>query len=285
MLELIKKNDKLHKELDQLRNSGNTIGFVPTLGALHNGHISLINKALEYSDIVVCSIFVNPTQFNEKSDFDRYPRPLSKDMKMLDKNNCHILYLPDEKEIYPKGFKSYAMSLGDLGKVMEGGNRPGHFNGVVEVVHRLLDIVKPDFAFFGEKDFQQLAIIRKLVKTAKLKTEIIPCPIIRESDGLAMSSRNRLLSREQRQKAPILFKVLKKVSKNTKKLSPTKVKQWARELLLKENVSLEYIEIVKEEDLQPINKWYKRKACRVFIAARFGEIRLIDNMVIVYRPK
>jgi len=285
MLELIEKNDQLHQRLDELQKSGKTIGFVPTLGALHQGHMSLISKALKLSDFVVCSIFVNPTQFNEKSDFERYPRPIDEDVKLLKKNGCHFLFIPSVQQIYPKNHKKYTVRLGSLAKVMEGANRPGHFAGVVEVVHRLFTIVKPDFAFFGEKDFQQLSILRFMVKKARLKVKIVPCSIIREKDGLAMSSRNRLLKPEHRKMAPILYKTIQKVSKNKNGLSPAKIKKWAMDFLKSKGVNVEYIEIAKEEDLKSISYWLKTKPIRVFIVARFGEIRLIDNTPIAYRPK
>ncbi len=285
MLELIEKNDQLQQRLDELQKKGKTVGFVPTLGALHQGHMSLISKALKLSDFVVCSIFVNPTQFNEKADFERYPRPLKDDVKLLKKNGCHFLFIPSVQEIYPKNHKKYTLRLGSLAKVMEGANRPGHFAGVVEVVHRLFSIIKPNFAFFGEKDFQQLSILQFMVKKAKLNIKIVPCPIIREKDGLAMSSRNRLLKPEHREMAPILHETLQKISKNRKELSPAKIKKWAKDFLKRKGVNVEYIEIAKEEDLKSISSWLKNKPTRVFIVARFGEIRLIDNTPIVYRPK
>ena len=285
MLELIYTNDELDRQLDELRKKGKKIGFVPTLGALHHGHISLINKSLKTSDVSICSIFVNPTQFNESSDHDRYPRDLEGDSKKLSTTNCHFLYFPDRTEVYPKKYKKFSMDLNGLDKVMEGAHRQGHFDGVVEVVHRLFSIVKPDFAFFGEKDFQQLSIIQKMVKETKMNVEIVPCKIIREKDGLAMSSRNALLTENNRVAAPILYKTLKKVSKNKNGLSPFALKKWAISLLEKKNVDVEYLEIARSEDLKPVKRWYKEKPCRVFITARFGEIRLIDNVSMVYRPK
>ena len=285
MLELIYTNDELNHQLDEIRKKGKKIGFVPTLGALHEGHISLINKSLRTSDITVCSIFVNPTQFNESDDYDRYPRTIKSDSKKLRTTKCHFLYNPDRKEVYPKNYKKFSMDLNGLDKVMEGANRPGHFDGVIEVVHRLFSIVKPDFAFFGEKDFQQLSIIQKMVKETKMNVEIVPCKIIREKDGLAMSSRNALLTKNNRAAAPILFKTLKKVSKNKNGLSPFALKKWAVSFLEKNNVDVEYLEISKSEDLRPVKRWYKVRPCRVFITARFGEIRLIDNVSMDYRPK
>ncbi|NND77288.1 MAG: pantoate--beta-alanine ligase [Flavobacteriales bacterium] len=285
MLELIYTNDELDQRLDEFRKKGKKIGFVPTLGALHAGHISLINKSLRTADITVCSIFVNPTQFNEEADYDRYPRTLKSDSAKLRKTKCHFLYYPGRKEVYPKNYKKFKMALDGLDRVMEGAHRPGHFDGVVEVVHRLFSIVKPDYAFFGEKDFQQLSIIQKMVKETKMKVAIVPCKIIREKDGLAMSSRNALLTKNNRAAAPILYKTLKKVSKNMNGLSPFALKNWALDHLKENNVDVEYLEIARSEDLKPVKRWYKKKPCRVFITARFGEIRLIDNVSLEYRPK
>ncbi|MEM7161184.1 MAG: pantoate--beta-alanine ligase [Bacteroidota bacterium] len=285
MPEIIKRNAELKIRLDELRKNGKSIGFVPTLGALHMGHMSLINKALKWADIVVCSIFVNPTQFNEESDFDRYPRPIKEDIALLKKNNCHFLFLPFLEEIYPKNHKKFSMNIGNLGDTMEGANRPGHFEGVIEVVHRLLSIVEPDFAFFGEKDFQQLSIIRLLVQKARFTTQIVPCEIIREKDGLAMSSRNRLLTTSQRSHSPILYKTLKKMALNKQELSPFALKEHFLNYLKTNKVDVEYLEIAREDNLEAIRKWYKTIPCRIFIVARFGAIRLIDNISVAYRPK
>lgn len=284
MIEIYKKNDQLKFKIDELRKSGHTIGFVPTLGALHSGHISLISRALNKTDWVVCSIFVNPTQFNDKSDFERYPRTLDSDIDLLKMNGCHMVYTPSVESIYPKNRNTSKVNLNGLDRLMEGAHRPGHFDGVVEVVERLFELVRPHFAFFGEKDFQQLAIIKQLVAEKEIPVEIIGCPIIREKDGLAMSSRNKLLTPQNRTKSGILFKALKKASLNRKELSPKALKNEIRGFLLKNNVDLEYFEIADEKKLHPINRWYKRKKVRAFIAAKFGKIRLIDNLHITYRP-
>ena len=285
MAEIFRKNDQLKFRIDELRKSGHSVGFVPTLGALHEGHMSLIAKALKETDIVVCSIFVNPSQFNEAQDFKNYPRTIEKDIRLLEKNGCHIVYIPSVKSVYPSNYKAPGILLNGLDEVMEGANRPGHFKGVIEVVYRLFELVNPDKAFFGEKDFQQLTIIRHMVRSKKLPVDIIGCPIIREKDGLAMSSRNRLLTRVNRKKAPILFKALRRAKLNRKKLTPFALKKDISHFLSKEGVDLEYFEIADEEKLHPVKRWFKRKNARAFVTARFGKIRLIDNMRIHYRPK
>ncbi|NNC83168.1 MAG: pantoate--beta-alanine ligase, partial [Flavobacteriales bacterium] len=207
------------------------VALVPTMGALHDGHLSLITKALEHADVVVASIFVNPTQFNEASDLENYPRTIEADLVKLEASGCHVAFMPDVEEIYPEGHKTKTIDYEGLDLVMEGAERSGHFDGVVEVVARLFDIIQPDVACFGEKDFQQLAIIRKLVDEHDYAIDIIPCPIVREPHGLAMSSRNERLTEEQRQRAAILYETLQEMKNLVDIMNPDEVEQWGRDAL------------------------------------------------------
>lgn len=273
--------EDLKVQLESLRNNGQTIGFVPTMGALHAGHISLIERALEVSDKVVCSIFVNPTQFNEDADLDNYPRTEERDCDLLEKIGCDFVFLPERERIYPEDHLAKTIEYQGLDQVMEGASRPGHFDGVVEVVARLFDIVTPDFACFGEKDFQQLAVIRELVLQHDYPIEIIPCPIVREANGLAMSSRNERLSVEQREQAKTLFATLKELSRLVEILNPDEVAEWGRgQIRGLGYCELEYLEVAESKTLHSIYRWHECEAARAFVAARFGDIRLIDNVEI-----
>ena len=192
-MEIITTSSSISSKVEELKTAGKTIGFVPTMGALHEGHLSLVRIASGHCDVVVVSVFVNPTQFNDPKDLERYPRDLQKDAKLLSETRCELIFAPTVQDIYPEP-DTRVFDFGLIDKVMEGKYRPGHFNGVAQVVSRLFDIVKPHKAFFGEKDFQQLAVIREMVRQLKLEVEIVACPIVREADGLAMSSRNLLLN-------------------------------------------------------------------------------------------
>jgi pantoate--beta-alanine ligase len=268
----------LQNKLDALKKNG-TVGFVPTMGALHAGHISLVEKAVSETQIVVVSIFVNPTQFNDKSDLERYPRDLDADLKLLEKTGCQIVFAPKAKEIYPEP-DTRKFDFGILETVMEGKHRPGHFNGVAQVVSKLFNIVRPDKAYFGLKDFQQLAIIKNMVSQLKLPVEIIPCDIVREESGLAMSSRNELLSTEERKNAALISKTLFKAKELTKEKSVNELKNWIADTINKNQyLNVEYVEIVDEVQLQPVKSW-NEKAVKVACVAVFcGKVRLIDNIV------
>ena len=206
-MEIVSTRKDLRNKIDRWKNEGKVIGFVPTMGALHKGHLSLVKEARKQSDVVVVSIFVNPTQFNNPDDLKTYPRDLDKDVKMLEELDVELIFAPTVKEMYPEE-DTRQFDFGNLDKVMEGKYRPGHFNGVAQVVSKLFDQVTPDKAFFGEKDFQQLAIIRRLVKDLKMPVDVVGCPIVREPDGLAMSSRNMLLTPEMRKNAPVIAETL-----------------------------------------------------------------------------
>lgn len=268
----------LKKSINSLKKDS-TIGFVPTMGALHQGHLSLIKKAVKENDVVVVSIFVNPTQFDKKEDLDNYPITLEKDLTLLKSVNCDIVFTPNSKEIYGKNEVSDTFDFDGLEFQMEGKFRKGHFNGVATIVKRLFEIVTPTNAYFGEKDFQQLQIIKKLVEKQKLKVNIIGCEIFREPDGLAMSSRNVRLSKTQRLAAPFIYKTLLSAKKLFGTKNATKVVNWV-ENEFKNNpiLELEYFEIADEKTLKPTKKTISGRKYRAFIAVFAGKIRLIDNI-------
>ncbi|MCB9012666.1 MAG: pantoate--beta-alanine ligase [Bacteroidales bacterium] len=255
------------------------IGLVPTMGALHKGHLSLIETAAGLCERVMVTIFVNPTQFNDPNDLRNYPRNLEKDLELLAAQGMtDIVFAPGEKEIYPEP-DTRVFDFGQLDKVMEGAHRPGHFNGVAQVVSRLFDITRPNMAFFGQKDFQQLAVIRELVRKMKYPIEIITCPIIREDDGLAMSSRNQLLNPEERKHAAQISKTLFRARELAASMDPEKLCDWAvKELNSDPLIQVEYFQIVDSQTLLPADSWdspCKKQAC---VAVKLGKIRLIDNI-------
>lgn len=254
------------------------IGFVPTMGALHSGHLSLIDKSKEENDYTVCSIFVNPTQFDNKIDLKKYPRDNERDITLLLNHDCDMLFLPKVEEMYPNGEKSLSFNFEGLESQMEGAFRDGHFDGVATIVKRFFEIVQPDKAYFGEKDFQQLRIIEELVNQMKIKTEIVPMPIFRESDGLAMSSRNTRLTDDFRKEAPIIFKVLNWVKENHLIFSLEEINKKVEEMFNKTNLKLEYFILADEKTLLPVTNLEETVKVRAFVAAYAGEIRLIDNL-------
>ena len=277
-MKIIDKRIQLENELKNLRNSGNKIGFVPTMGALHEGHISLIKQSNLDNDITVVSIFVNPTQFNNKNDYSRYPRILSDDIEKLKNVKCDFLFTSDEREMYPQE-DTRDFDFGLLDKVMEGKYRPGHFRGVGLIVSKLFEIVNPHKAYFGEKDFQQVAIIKYLTKQLGFEIDIIACPIIREEDGLAMSSRNMLLSKEQRKNVSLISKTLFESVNNAKSLSVSETKDFVKRTI-NDNpfMDVEYYEIVDSETLQSVQSWNDKVEKYGCIAVNVGSIRLIDNI-------
>jgi len=257
------------------------LGFVPTMGALHNGHLSLINRAKTENDLVAVSIFINPTQFNNANDLKNYPKTLDADLQMLKAVHCDIVLVPSVAEMYPKGAVSETFSFDGLENLMEGAFRPGHFNGVGTIVKRLLEIVSPANAYFGEKDYQQLLIIKKLVKLLNLNINIVSCPIYREPNGLAMSSRNELLSLPQRQEATIIYKILCDVKSNFKKEPHQQVYEAVdRAFKAHPFFKLEYFVIAEADTLMPVNKIIATKSYRAFIAVFAGNVRLIDNIAL-----
>jgi len=274
---------ELLKELQAYRANGKTIGLVPTMGALHNGHASLVKQCAEENDVVVVSIFVNPTQFNDEEDLIAYPRDLNTDEGILNQlvPNPVVIFAPEVSEIYEQQVQSTSFDFQGLDKVMEGEFRPGHFDGVATVVSKLFNIVRPHKAYFGQKDYQQLLIVKKMVEALQLPVIIRPCKIFRENDGLAMSSRNQRLTQAQRSVAPLIYKVLRSAklnfgTKSVKEISDWTTKQFDNEPLL----DLEYFTIADAETLQPITDIEINKTYRVFIAVFAGEVRLIDNMAL-----
>jgi pantoate--beta-alanine ligase len=269
---------ELKSKLAALRETGKTVGFVPTMGALHQGHLSLIEQSRTMCGITVASIFVNPTQFNDKADYQRYPRTLENDVRMLDDAGCDIVFVPGETEIYPC-IDDRIFDFGNLDKVMEGKFRPGHFNGVAQVVSRLFDIVNPDKSFFGQKDFQQVSIIKDMVRQLNLPAEIVACPIIREQDGLAMSSRNMLLTKEQRAEATEISRNLFYAKEQAAKMSINDLRnEVIRRINASPELEVEYLEIVDAGDLQPVSGWDSVGEIFACAAVYAGKIRLIDNI-------
>lgn len=278
-MNVIKSVGELRKAIDLQRESNATIGFVPTMGALHEGHLSLVERAGQETDFVVVSIFVNPTQFNNKEDLSRYPRDLSHDVAMLEKTSCQLVFAPEVDEVYPEK-DTRKFNFGTLEEVMEGSFRPGHFNGVAQVVSKLFEMVNPDKAYFGKKDFQQVAIINKMVEMLKLNIEIIPCPIIREKSGLAMSSRNMLLNDEGRKNAAQISKTLFSAVEMAKTHSVEDVRHWVVETIDKNPfLKTEYFDIVDDKELISIKNWSDSNNKTGCIAVHCGKVRLIDNVI------
>jgi len=273
---LVKTRDDLQEKLKELRNDG-TVGIVPTMGALHEGHLSLVNKAVAENSLVVVSIFVNPTQFNDVNDLKSYPRNLEHDLKMLEPTGCQLVFAPGQEEIYPAP-DTRKFDFGRLEKVMEGEFRDGHFNGVAQIVSILFYLVKPDRAYFGLKDLQQLVIIRELVRILKLPVEIVPCEIVREENGLAMSSRNRLLSPAQRENAALIYKTLTKAKNQINRKSVSELKKWVVVTIdANEFLRVQYFDIVNPENLLPVTSWEEKNEKVACIAVFCGNVRLIDN--------
>ncbi|HVA97792.1 MAG TPA: pantoate--beta-alanine ligase [Bacteroidia bacterium] len=279
----------LRENLLLFRENNKSIGFVPTMGALHAGHIALIEKAKAENDVVVCSIFVNPTQFNDKKDLEKYPRTLDADKTQLAKANCSILFVPETSEIYPEKNDFYTLpqkaakiNFGILDKVMEAKLRPGHFSGVINVVSRLFEIVAPQKAYFGEKDFQQLSIIKKLITELQLPIQLIPCPITRENDGLAMSSRNIRLTSEERKVAPFIHQTLLFAKNNFRNYQVNELKTILEKKFLENTFfKLEYAEICDVKTLVSIDNYEDTKSAILCVALQLGSIRLIDNIILI----
>lgn len=274
---LCKTASELQNTIREMRQGSDTVGFVPTMGALHEGHLSLIKRSASENKITVCSIFVNPIQFNNPEDLQKYPRTPEKDMALI-AADCQILFMPSVEEMYPSKVTEI-FNFGNLETVMEGACRPGHFNGVAVVVSRLFNLVKPDKAYFGAKDYQQLQIIRAMTNQLQLPIQIVSCDIVRESDGLAMSSRNMRLANTERALAPFIYQTLTNCIQKTKECSPSEVIEFAiQEFSKHTEFEVEYIEIADEETLITINQFNKTIKARIFIAVWLGGVRLIDNL-------
>jgi pantoate--beta-alanine ligase len=263
------------------KSQGQTIGFVPTMGALHAGHISLLNCSKKDCQVSICSIFVNPSQFNDKKDLERYPRTPQADTRLLEEAGCDAVFMPSVEEIYPEKDER-VFDFGYLDKILEGAHRPGHFNGVAQVVSRLFDIVEPHRAYFGNKDYQQVMIIKALVKMLKLDIDVIACPTLREQDGLAMSSRNTLLSAEERKAASIIPQLMQeaKLLKGKGK-SVSEIKNFVTEKLSANSIyRLDYFAICDSETLKEIRSFDEARVPIALIACLVGKIRLIDNLTL-----
>lgn len=279
MCVVVGKISELKVMLQGFRSEGKSIGFVPTMGALHKGHVSLVERSVAENDITVVSIFVNPTQFNDKNDLKNYPRMPEKDIAMLEAAGVDVVFMPTEDEIYPEP-DIRVFDFGMLDKVMEGKFRPGHFNGVAQVVSKFFDIVEPHRAYFGQKDYQQLAIIRAMVRMLGYKIEIIGCTIVREPDGLAMSSRNLLLTAEHRKSAPLIYKTLAQARNKTNELSVKEMIDWVvNGINADRNLKVEYFELADADSLLPVQGWDHPNGIVGCIAVWAGNIRLIDNMM------
>lgn len=279
-MQLFKEKALLNAYLRTIWNKNHTIGFVPTMGALHEGHLSLIKKSLNENEYTVISIFVNPTQFNNSQDLEKYPRNLESDLERISTvcPNC-IIYAPSVEDIYEGNTSSISFNYDGIENEMEGKHRPGHFDGVGTIVKKLFEIVIPTNAYFGEKDFQQLQIVKKLVSKNNLNVNIIGCPIFREKNGLAMSSRNERLSKKDRENASIIYQTLLLSKEKFGTKSAKEITKWVKNTLEKnKNISLEYFEIADEVTLKTCVKKSKYKKYRAFIAVFIDNIRLIDNI-------
>ena len=270
----------LQKRLDKERAKGRTIGFTPTMGALHDGHGALVKLSLERNDVAVVSVFVNPTQFNEKTDLDSYPRTLKSDEKLLKKVGKVIIFAPSPAEVYPKGLNTKVkVDLGGIDEQMEGAFRPGHFEGVVQVVKRLLDIVNPTQLFMGQKDFQQFSIIQKMIDELDLSTKLVVVPIQRQEDGLAMSSRNVRLLPDDKARAVVIYKTLKAIKRKKSKLTPKECIEYAMKRCDLDGFRPEYFDIADGYTLKPIKSWDKHEYVVCCCAVWAGDVRLIDNLI------
>jgi pantoate--beta-alanine ligase len=258
------------------------VGFVPTMGALHEGHLSLIRTSKSKSDITVCSIFVNPTQFNDKKDFEKYPIQIDKDLEMLLEAKCDVVFVPNVEEIYPNGtLDKTSVDLGFIGKTLDGEHRPGHFDGVLQVVKRLLDIVQPDFLFLGQKDYQQCMVLNKLVEHYELPVIVDICATLREEDGLAMSSRNARLNSDERIAAVKLSKALFYIKDNIESESIQQlIDNQIQRLNKDELIKVEYLTIVNGKTLEPVDIYQENTPLTALIAAKVGQVRLIDNVIL-----
>ena len=280
-MEIINRRARMASLARKLRRENKIIGLVPTMGALHEGHLSLIKEAKQRCDVVVVSIFVNPAQFNENEDFAKYPRDLTGDAEILTNYQVDYIFAPDASEIYGEGFSTYVY-VENLTETLEGASRPGHFRGVATVITILFNTIRPDFAFFGQKDAQQVAVIKRLTQDLGFDTEIVVTPIIREESGLAMSSRNAFLSDEEKRAATIIYQGLRaaKIAVREGERNASKLAELVREKIETEPLAkIDYVAVVDEETLEPIDK-IGDNAALITVAVQFGKTRLIDNAVI-----
>lgn len=277
-MRVVKTISELKSLISGYKQENKTVGLVPTMGALHAGHKSLVDRARKENDIVVVSVFVNPTQFNNKQDLATYPRTEERDCALLEAAGCDVVFMPAVEEVYPEP-DNRQFDLGAVAEVMEGAHRPGHFNGVAQIVSKLFGFVEPDRAYFGEKDFQQIAVIRKMVQLEGFKLQIVACPIKREDDGLALSSRNVRLTAEQRQLAPNIYRVLKESCNFAKSHTVAETEKFVVDSLnALPQMEVEYYSIVDALTMQPVSDWTDADSITGCITVYCGEVRLIDNI-------
>lgn len=280
-MEILYTRNELIKYRDFIKNQNKTIGFVPTMGALHQGHMSLIDTARQNSDIVIASIFVNPTQFNNQNDFLHYPITLDQDLEFLIQHECDAVFVPSVKEIYPESdHQSYKIDIGELDHLLEGEKRPGHFNGVIEIVYILFDLVQPNHVFFGIKDYQQVMVIEKLIEKMNRNIQLFKCNTIREKDGLAVSSRNKRLTSKEREISLNLYATLQKIkdSYNIDNITTLK-KSYIDKLNSIENLEVDYLDIVDSHTLNSLKEWNPIGQNLGILAVYVGNVRLIDNLL------
>lgn len=278
---IIKRPEDLWDYLKGQFSASKSIGLVPTMGALHYGHLSLLGKCLKENDVTVASIFVNPTQFNNKDDFEKYPISIEKDIYAVERNGCDVLFLPEVKDMYPdESLKTEHFDLGFLETVLEGCYRPGHFQGVCQAVKRLLRIVNPATIYAGQKDYQQCMVIKRLLALMNSKTKMVICKTEREADGLAMSSRNMRLTADDRKKAPALYHALHIINAGIKHTDFAELKQQAVSVLESSDFKVDYVEIADADTLKPIETWAPLRQTVGLVAASISNIRLIDNLII-----
>ncbi len=276
-MKIVRTVEALRQEIASAKRDG-SVGFIPTMGALHSGHMSLVERARKENDFTVVSLFVNPTQFNDKSDLASYPRTEESDVTLLEGAGCDLLFAPSVEEVYPET-DTRTFDFGTLESVMEGEHRPGHFNGVAQVVSKLFDFVTPTRAYFGEKDFQQLAIIRKMNESLGLGIEIVGCEIFRDERGLALSSRNALLTNEELEVAPTIYLTMVQARKAASLVDLDTTKKWTKEQIeCVMNMEVEYFDIVDSSTLRSLNSMDESKERRACIAVKLGKVRLIDNI-------
>lgn len=283
-MKVLRTVGELRSAMDAAREAGQTIGLVPTMGALHAGHMSLVDTARHQNDIVVASVFVNPTQFNNPNDLSTYPRTEEADCALLDEHGADYAFIPSVEEMYPEP-DTRVFDLGEVAAVMEGAMRPGHFNGVAQVVSKLFDMVRPTRAYFGEKDFQQIAVIRKMVQLEGFDLEIVACPIKREADGLALSSRNVRLTPEGRKQAPAIHRILEQSLSLAATKSPDELKRWVKEQIdAVPGLETEYYAIADALTMQPVQNWDSPNGTVGCVTVYCGDVRLIDN-ILYTQPK
>ncbi|MCT1529402.1 pantoate--beta-alanine ligase [Sphingobacterium daejeonense] len=280
-MKIFRTKQELQQELSGIRKENKVITLVPTMGALHEGHLSLFNYAKPSTDVTICSIFVNPTQFNDPKDLEKYPRPIENDIDLLESVGCDILFLPSVEEMYPENEPQWQIDLGDLDRIWEGEHRPGHFQGVTQIVYKLFDLVKPNQACFGQKDFQQVMVIQRMLEIKNLDIKLLICPIVRNEKGLALSSRNARLTEAGKENALTLIKSLRYIKDNLDNKSVEELLEGAKAIIASNpEVELEYLSICETKSLSPVTKLEEGKGYVGLIAAWVENVRLIDNILL-----